>query len=418
MLTTKVTKTLANVQANAPSQRPSILLRGEKANLRCPYGPGVSAFPLQSEIPSLIRQEEFVYQLAFNDEPTAISACNALSPYFILSPVRGVKRPRQQQVRSQMPYGGHSIQPPAPIAYNHPAGGFPPAPHQLPVQGYGGPQPPPWSHQPPIAPYGPTPPASNGYHSPYGLQESQEPGYSMPSRALTVPERRDDLPRPNSALPATAIDPADPTSSRHSPPMPYQRSSSKHERSPSPPSATTESLEEAADATETQPFLETQYSLEVKPTSTNTSKEQITAQAGSSLLSGSETQSDPRSSTSNQHLQQPTLAGDLLDMDENDEMQASYSHSYPPLDPYEGTPWGGRSNSVPMVRALSVDTRLTILMIFEMTGAPRPNCYIDAGLYSMTEDQLDGMVGEILLESGFQAMVSVSATHFTSWHMS
>jgi len=44
MLTTKVTKTLAKVQANAPSQRPSIILRGEKANLRCPYGPGVSAF--------------------------------------------------------------------------------------------------------------------------------------------------------------------------------------------------------------------------------------------------------------------------------------------------------------------------------------------------------------------------------------
>lgn len=39
----------------------------------------------------------------------------------------------------------------------------------------------------------------------------------------------------------------------------------------------------------------------------------------------------------------------------------------------------------------------------------RPNRYIDAGVYSMTEDQLDGIINEIVLETGFQGMVRLSS---------
>lgn len=35
----------------------------------------------------------------------------------------------------------------------------------------------------------------------------------------------------------------------------------------------------------------------------------------------------------------------------------------------------------------------------------RPNHYVDAGVYSMTEDQLDDIISEIVLETGFQGMV-------------
>ena len=36
----------------------------------------------------------------------------------------------------------------------------------------------------------------------------------------------------------------------------------------------------------------------------------------------------------------------------------------------------------------------------------RPNRYIDAGVYSMTDDQLYDIIGEIVIETGFQGMVS------------
>jgi hypothetical protein len=96
------------------------------------------------------------------------------------------------------------------------------------------------------------------------------------------------------------------------------------------------------------------------------------------------------------------VEGDLLSMDDDEIRYSPGLAAHPALNPYEGMPWS--SNLAQNGQDRDVRPLITLGIITD--DQARPNRYIDAGVYSMTDDQLYDIIGEIVIETGFQAMVS------------
>jgi len=95
------------------------------------------------------------------------------------------------------------------------------------------------------------------------------------------------------------------------------------------------------------------------------------------------------------------VEGDLLSMDDDEIRYSPGLAAHPALDPYEGMPW----SLIMRQNGQDRDVRPLNIFVASSDDQARPNRYIDAGVYSMTDDQLYDIIGEIVIETGFQGMV-------------
>jgi hypothetical protein len=362
-------------------------------------------FPIPQDR-ELIKQEEEVFHFTYFNDQVAQTAVGALRPYFIIllddnvpANHAGNKRQRQSQGQEQ---------------------GRPPPP------------PPSVSHMYDFA-LSDNPSQNRSYPATHGMTQHHtqmgvpgQPGNTyvyVPSPAIPAGYGTgremiaSSMPLAHTIPPTTAehnhISPTTTTTQNQITPIaaePINNPATQQSigKAESPPA--TESLVNVQDPQYTpdgqSQFIETQQSVETSSGSSrapNTSLP-ISNNQDSQVI---ETQQDKtRSST--------VIEGDLLNI-YDDDLPSSESGglqiNHPPLDPYEGTPWArSRYRDDEAVRPLTCQLEEDFYRKLKDQSSQvqgRPNQYIDAGVYSMTEDQLDGMIGEIVLEAGFQSFVSL-----------
>jgi len=300
----------------------------------------------------------------------------SMRAYFDINPPvngAGVKRPRPQS-QSQQPRRPQ----PMPQMYDFANPGYPH--HQHPI--------PPPTGQPQMHPTYPS--TSTNYVPPAAetVPQAPSPGY---------------VPTPvHPAIPTTRTSPIQSKPAVYPTPPVTVPSPVRELSPPVEESQRTETQNEVEVEVETQPLLETQYS---PPKSSSSSCEKPTnaqIQRSSILESSDDTQNELKPASG--------AVRDLLSLE--DEYDTGLG-DHPAMDPYEGMPWS-RGLGQGYDQAQSPSERAVSCLSHPLSSkaeiqVSRPNRYIDAGVYSMTEDQLDGIIGEIVLETGFQGMVCLSS---------